>query len=115
MLHKVDNQSVQEKNFRAALGSKLALEYLQFKRRMVLLSPEEVFANAYRIDIYINLYEALLEMAESFSLQELEQLVPVPDLLGNLYEGWLKIPDSQQEEIREYLKKTVRKEQEELE
>lgn len=114
MLHKVDNQSVQEKNLRAALGSKLALEYLQFKRRMVLLSPEDVFANAYKIDIYINLYEALLEMAESFSLQELEQLVPVPDLLGNLYEGWLKIPDSQQEEIREYLKKTVRKEQEEL-
>lgn len=53
-------------------------------------------------------------MAESFSLQELEQLIPVPNLLGNLYEGWLKIPDSQQEEIREYLRKGVRKEQEEL-
>lgn len=110
----MDNRSVQEKERREAFGSKLALEYLQFKRRMLLLSPEDVFANAYKIDICINFYEALLEMAESFSLQELEQLIPVPDLLGNLYEGWLKIPDSQQEEIREYLRKSIRKEQEEL-
>lgn len=114
MLHKMDNRSDQENCLKAALGSKLALEYLQFKRRMVLLSPEDVFANAYKIDIYINFYEALLEMAESFSMQELEQLVPVPDLLEKLYEGWLKIPDSQQEEIREFLRKSVRNEQEEL-
>lgn len=114
MWHKADSRSGQEKNLRAALGRKPAVEYLQFKRGMVLLSPEEVFASAYKIDIYINLYEALPEMAESFSLQEPEQLIPVSDLLGNLYEGWLKIPDSQQEEIREYLRENVRKEQEEL-
>lgn len=52
----MDNRSVQEKERREAFGSKLALEYLQFKRRMLLLSPEDVFANAYKTDICINFY-----------------------------------------------------------
>lgn len=114
MLYERNRKSGQENRLREVFGNKLALEYMRFKRKMILMDSEEVFANAYKIDIYINLYEALLEMAESFSMQELEQLIPAPNLLGNLYEGWLKIPDSQQEEIREYLRKTVRKEQEEL-
>lgn len=114
MLYERNRKSGQENQLREAFGNKLALEYIRFKRKMILMDSEEVFANAYKIDIYINLYEALLEMAESFSIQEITRLHVVPDLLECLYEGWLKTPDSQQKEIREYLKKSVMEKQEEL-
>lgn len=98
---------------REAFGNKIALEYMIFKKQLIDQGAEEVFRNAYKIDVIINLYEALLEMAESFSMGRMHYLMAVPDLLETLYEGWLEVEDSQADELNRYLKKCV-KEQEKI-
>lgn len=89
------------------VGSKLGKEYLEYKMRTVSMNTEEVFGRAYEIDLYISLYENLLEMMGTFPVERLEYLNSIPDILGTMYHRWLEIEDSRQIELVEFLERQM--------
>ena len=86
---------------------KINREYQQFKKNQLKLSVEEIYANAYEIQCYMCLYEAVLEMSQDFSENILISLVTFPEVLTFLYEEWLQVEDSSQKELDDYLKHQV--------
>lgn len=82
---------------------KITAEMRPFKERVLQKEKEEIFALAYRIDCTIRIYEILLECCGRMGKAELGECICVGSLLGTLYEGWLKEPDSQEEEMEHSL------------
>lgn len=89
---------------------KVTEEYWQFKNEMLLLPSEDVFANAYRIDIMINIYEILVELADNLNESEIRKLLAIHQLMNFLYEEWLKTEDDFYQQISESIKHTMEKE-----
>ncbi len=79
---------------------KLYREYLQFKEFMLGQEKSELFKACYKIDIYRNLYEIMLELAGQVPEPLLEELYKEEDFLGWLYESWLKEEDSYYQELK---------------
>lgn len=88
-------------------GRKISWEYTRFKQNMIQKEPEEVFAKAYQIDAYINIYELLLEMGQKIDEKGLEKLIIFPNLLPFLYENWLEKEDSYYRELSDFLKEEI--------
>lgn len=82
---------------------KINVEYQKFKKGQLELLAEEIYLNAYQIQFYMALYESLLELSQYLSEDVLATLVTFPGLLGYLYDGWLKIDDSLDDDINAYL------------
>ena len=87
---------------------KIYRECVKFKEQQLELSKEEIFANAYKIDAVINIYEALVESSQRLEVEAMKNLLFYPNLLAYFYDGWLKIEDSQYEEMSQFLKRSLR-------
>lgn len=82
---------------------KINVEYQKFKKEQLELSAEEIYLNAYKIQIYMCIYESLLELSQKLSEDVLATLVTFPSLLAYLFERWLKVEDSLDEELNDFL------------
>ena len=80
---------------------KISAELKQFKYRMMQKQKEEIYASAYRIDCMVRIYEILAEQSHTMRNEILQSCMEIPNLLEFLYEEWLKVPDSQGEELEE--------------
>lgn len=78
---------------------KISSELKIFKHRILTKKKEEIYASAYQIDCMLNLYEILLELSQKLEMEQLKKCIRIPELLAILYQEWLKIPDSQNEEM----------------
>lgn len=88
-------RKVVEQTFCWKINSELKL----FKHRMLSKTKEEIYGLAYQIDCMLNLYEILLELSQKLETEQLKKCICIPELLAVLYQEWLKIPDSQNEEM----------------
>lgn len=86
---------------------KVNAEYKQFKLKQLQRPVEEVYNNSYEINIYTCLFETILEMSQMLSEKQLVNLINTPDLLAFLYENWLRVEDSAQDELEAYLKREI--------
>lgn len=93
-----------EKAFCRKLGGELKL----FKYRILKLEKEEIFALAYRIDCMQRIYEILTGLSETMEAGMLKACIRTSGLMELLYGEWLKIPDSQNEELELSLCSMVR-------
>ena len=82
---------------------KITAEMRLFRERAMQMEKEEIFADAYRIDCAIRIYEILMELSAKLGMPGLEGCINMGSLLGFLYESWLKEPDSQEEELEHSL------------
>lgn len=82
---------------------KITAEMRLFRECAMQLEKEEIFADAYRIDCTIRIYEILMGLSAGLGTPELEGCISMGSLLGFLYERWLKEPDSQEEELEHSL------------
>lgn len=82
---------------------KVNVEYQRFKKEQLKLSVEQVYGNAYRIQSYMCIYESMLEISQNLPEDVLVSLITFPELLAYLFERWLKVEDSSDEELNEYL------------
>lgn len=78
---------------------KLHNEQQLFKRSVMQMRKEEIYGEAYRIEITAILYDILIEKAELFSDNILEKLDGRENVLQFLYNTWLKKEDSLYEEL----------------
>jgi len=85
------------------VNGKLYLEYLKFKDEMLRTTHEEIFANCYRIDIILNLYNIMLELTAKLPEAVLRNLEGQEGMLDYLYHGWIKTPDSTYQELSNFV------------
>ena len=90
-------------NKRELLLTKMTDEYQNFKTDMLFLSKEEIYANAYKIDIIINMYEILVDMANKMKSCEFKKLLERSEVLELLYEEWLKVEDDFYEQMGHFM------------
>lgn len=78
---------------------KISGELKLFKYRVLRMEKEEIFGLAYRIDCILRIYEILIEFSRSLSPEELEECIRTAGLLDYLFDRWLKVLDTQNEEL----------------
>lgn len=86
---------------------KVNTEYTDFRERMLQREKAEIYAAAYRIDVWKNLCKILCRLSEQYPEEVLEKLLPQPNLMECLYECWLKIEDSAYEELVQLVEKEI--------
>lgn len=79
---------------------KISMELNKFKRQILELELEEIWACAYEIDTKISIYELLVEMIPVMLEEQLQGLISFPDVLDYLYEMWMRTEDSHMEELK---------------
>lgn len=82
---------------------KLNHELEQFSKEMEGRSNAEIIASAYQIDSMFMIYELLLEMASVMTCEELEVLNRQEGLLELVYQDWLQVADSRNDEMIRFL------------
>lgn len=95
--------SLMKEELQSLFCLKINVEYQKFKKEQLELQAEEIYLNAYRIQYMMCLYEALLELSQNLSEDILATLVTFPGLLTYLFERWLKVEDSLDEELNNFL------------
>ena len=78
---------------------KISSELKMFKYCKLELDKDEIYASAYQIDCMIRIYEMLLEKSKRLESTKLQRCMEISSLLAFIYDEWLKIPDSQDEEL----------------
>ena len=96
-------QEVQEA-LRRSFCWKLGCELKLMKHRMLKRKKEAIYASAYEIDHKISIYEAMVELSQRLGREEMQRCKGVPELLALLYGEWLKVPDSSNEELEDFLR-----------
>lgn len=98
-----------EKNdLKGLFCTKVSMELQRFKESMLKNEPEEIYGNAYRIDCMVNFCELLFESSEKMGKETMAGLLLFPNLLHFLYDRWLEETDSQMEELRQSVEKSVK-------
>lgn len=88
-----------DNNAKEQFLKKLHNEQQLFRRSMIQMGKEEIYGEAYRIEITAVLYDILIEKAELFSENILEKLAGRENVLQFLYNTWLKKEDNLYEEL----------------
>ena len=96
-----------KEELQSLLCLKINVEYKKFKEEQLSLSVENIYVNAYQIHSFMCIYENLLEMCQNLSEDVLVSLITYPELLAYLYERWLKIEDSSDEELTNYMRDEI--------
>ena len=92
---------------REKFSEKISVEYTDFRERMLQREKAEIYAAAYRIDVWKNLCKILCRISEQYPEAVLEKLLTQPNLMECLYERWLKIEDSAYEELVQFVEKEI--------
>ncbi len=103
-----------KEELQSLLCLKINVEYKKFKKRQLSMSAEEIYSNAFQIHSHMCLYENLLEMSQQLSENVLVSLITFPELMAFLYDQWLKVEDSSEEELNYYLQSEISKIHDEL-
>lgn len=92
-------KTAERKRLEQAFCRKIGKELAGFKKKVLRISKEEIYALAYRIDCMIRIYEILAERSTEMEDRELACCLREKKLLWSLYLGWLKAPAPGEEEL----------------
>lgn len=90
-------------NVRKRFCKKIYEEYVQFRANMLKKSKKDILGEAYKIDVFANLYEILVEKSETLSDEILKNLINISGLLDILYDCWLKKADGWFDELLKHV------------
>lgn len=107
-----DEMSICIKQLREIMGTKVYLEFEQYRQEMLRQPPDEIFNLCYQTDCIINIYEHLLIISETATEQELAMVINYPDFINYVYSEWIKI--DYEGDLFEFVKNFVRDETEKL-
>ena len=92
-------KTAERKRLEQAFCRKIGKELAGFKKKVLRINKEEIYALAYRIDYMIRIYEILAERSTEMEDRELACCLREKKLLWSLYLGWLKAPAPGEEEL----------------
>lgn len=87
---------------------KINTEYLEYKMYVVGKTADEIFGMAYEIDYKTRIFVLLRDRADLMPEYVLKALIKMPDLIYLIYDMWLKQPDSAEDELEEFTRKSIR-------
>lgn len=95
---------MEEKELRELLRGRLYMELNLFKDSMLQKAKEEIYGASYQIEVFINVYEILLEDADGLGIDEVRTLLYWKHgILEALYQEWLGREDGILDELRAYV------------
>ncbi len=83
---------------------RLHVELYLYKETVLKKEKAEIFAESYKIELFINFYEILAEQVQTLPEELLYQLISLRfGILEFLYRKWLKREDGFYEELKAYV------------
>ena len=104
--------SIPIKQLREIMGTKVYLEFEQYRIKMLKKQSEEIFNMCYEIDCIFNTYEHLLIISETATEQELATVINYPDFINFVYGEWINV--DYDGDLFEFVKEFVSDEAEKL-
>lgn len=93
-----------KKQLREVFLERLHVEMQVFKDSMLHKSKEFIFEECYKIGVYVNLYEILVEEEERMQEPVIRKLLHEKcGILDAFYEEWLSRDDNSYTELRDYV------------
>lgn len=87
---------------------KIYNELQGFRNSVISKDKESIFGESYKIDLFINLYEILLEHANVMTDSRMLMLLEQPDgILEFLYDSWINKKDSFYKELKQHVLEEV--------
>ena len=98
-----------EKELKELLLERLHIELNLFKDSMLQKEKGEIYEASFKIEIFINIYEILLEDVEGLGMDEVRRLLHFKyGILEALYQEWLTRDDGSYDELKDYVNDEVR-------
>ena len=98
-----------EKELKELLLERLHIELNLFKDSMLQKEKKEIYEGSYKIEVFVNVYEILLEEAANLDMETIRGLLYWRyGILESLYQEWLTRDDGSYEELRVYVNDEVR-------
>lgn len=92
-----------DKELQEVLRQRIHIEFMVFKDSMLQKEKEVIFKDSYKIEVFVNLYEILLEYAGSLQGGILRELLNTNfGILDSLYQQWLKREESFYKDLKTY-------------
>lgn len=93
-----------EKEMKNLLSGRLYIELQLFKYSVLCQTKEEIYSNSYKIEVFVTIYEILLEDIEKLDEETAYKLLCWNGgILEFLYQEWLTKEDSTFEELKAYI------------
>ena len=95
---------MEEKELRELFLERLHIELHLFKDSMLRKTKKEIYEASYKIEVFVNVYEILLEDAENLDPEMLRGILHWKyGILESLYEEWLGRDDNSFDELKSYV------------
>ena len=95
---------MEEKELKELLSEKLHVELYLFKESMLCKTKMEIYESSYKIEVFVNVYEILIEETENLDSETLRGLLHWKyGILESLYEEWLGCRDDAYDELKAYV------------
>ena len=93
-----------EKELKELLLEKLHIELHLFKDSMLCKTKAEIYESSYKIEVFVNVYEILMEEVGSLDIGTVRGLLcQDTNILESLYREWLTRDDGGFDELKEYV------------
>lgn len=95
---------MEEKELKELLSEKLHVELYLFKESMLCKTKMEIYESSYKIEVYVNVYEILMEEVENLDIETVRGVLHWRyGILESLYEEWLGRDDNSFDELKAYV------------
>lgn len=92
---------MEEKELRGLFSERLHIELHLFKDSMLCKTKEEIYEASYKIEVFVNVYEILMEKAENLDMGTIREVLRWRcGILESLYEEWLGYSDNAYDELK---------------
>ena len=95
---------MEEKELKELLLEKLHIELHLFKDSMLQKTKKEIYEASYKIEVYVNMYEILMEEVQNLGIETVRGILYWKyGILESLYEEWLGHDDNSFDELKSYV------------
>jgi hypothetical protein len=95
---------MEEKELKELLLETLHIELHLFKDSMLQKTKKEIYEASYKIEVYVNMYEILMEEVENLDIETVRGILHWKyGILELLYEEWLGHDDNSFDELKSYV------------
>lgn len=97
-----------KETLKALLGMKLCQELRMFRDEELGLNKDEILGDCFKINMYIVIYEILIENMNQMTKSTISGLVDCPgNIINQIYESWLEANGDDYERIKQFVEKEV--------
>ncbi len=95
---------MEEKELKELFSERLHIELYLFKDSMLRKTNKEIYEASYKIEVFVNVYEILMEEVENLDIETVRGLLYWKyGILESLYEEWLGYRDDTYDELKSYV------------